>query len=296
MAVERIPRSPARLAEAEPIPMPEPTAWPMILALGITLGVAGLVTSGYVTFIGVIMAVWSVGGWFRDVLPHERHEFVPVSDAKVEITRSKREVARLGASAAHQQVQTVETFSLIAGIYGGLAGGTAMLVPALLYGLLRYHSIWYPVNLLAAGGFPSWANQSNAFLAEFHWQGLIAATIIHTVTCPLVGLLYAALLPMSPKHPILKAGFVVPLFWTSLLYGVLGLVSPILNQRIDWAWFIPSQLAFGLVTGWVVNRYIHIRGTNFSNIPFAVRAGLHSDVRNREDESEGGGDRSGGKS
>jgi hypothetical protein len=292
MAVERIPRS---SLEAEPIEMPEPTAWPMVLALGITLGIAGMVTSCWVTALGAIMAVWAVGGWFTDVLPHERHELVPVSDEKIEVTRSKRQVARLGASPAHQQVQTVETFSLIAGIYGGLAGGTAMLVPALLYGLLRYHSIWYPVNLLAAGGFPSWANQSNAFLAEFHWRGLIAAIIIHTVTCPLVGLLYAALLPMSPKHPILKAGFIIPLFWTSLLYGVLGLVSPILDQRIDWGWFIPSQLAFGLVTGWVVNRYIHLRGTGFSQIPFAVRAGLHSDVRHREDEGDGG-DESGGKS
>jgi hypothetical protein len=269
--------------------MPEPTYWPMTLALGITLGVAGMVTSGYVTAIGVIMAVFAIVGWFRDVFPHEKHEYVPVSGVKVEITRSKRQVARLGASASHQQVQTVETFSLIAGIYGGLAGGTAMIVPALLYGLLRYHSIWYPVNLLAAGGFPSWAHQSNAFLAEFHWQGLGAAIIIHTITCPLVGLLYAALLPMSPKHPILKAGFIVPLFWSSLLYGVLGLVSPILDQRIDWAWFIPSQLAFGLVTGWVVNRYIHLRGTDFSNIPFAVRAGLHSDVSHREEEANGGG-------
>ncbi len=294
MAVERVPRSPAH--RADPIPMPEPTYWPMTLALGITLGVAGMVTSGYVTAIGVLMAMFAIVGWFRDVFPHEKHEYVPVSEAKVEITQSKRQVARLGASSSHQQVQTVETFSLIAGIYGGLAGGTAMIVPALLYGLLRYHSIWYPVNLLAAGGFPSWANQSNAFLAEFHWQGLGAAIIIHTVTCPLVGLLYAALLPMSPKHPILKAGFIVPLFWSSLLYGVLGLVSPILNQRIDWDWFIPSQIAFGLVTGWVVNRYIHIRGTDFSNIPFAVRAGLHSDVRHREEESETGGDESGGKS
>jgi hypothetical protein len=275
--------------------MPEPTYWPMTLALGITLGVAGMVTSGYVTAIGVIMSVFAIAGWFSDVFPHEKHEYVPVSEAKVEITQSKRQVARLGASSSHQQVQTVETFSLIAGIYGGLAGGTAMIVPALLYGLLRYHSIWYPVNLLAAGGFPSWANQSNAFLAEFHWQGLGAAIIIHTVTCPLVGLLYAALLPMSPRHPILKAGFIVPLFWSSLLYGVLGLVSPILDQRIDWAWFIPSQIAFGLVTGWVVNRYIHVRGTDFSDIPFAVRAGLHSDVRHREDEGESN-DESGGKS
>jgi diguanylate cyclase (GGDEF)-like protein len=40
------PQGSARQGEAEPIPMPEPTYWPMALALGITLSVAGLVTSG----------------------------------------------------------------------------------------------------------------------------------------------------------------------------------------------------------------------------------------------------------
>lgn len=295
MSVERVPGSPSHHSGPEPILMPEPTAWPMVLALGITLGVSGLVTSGWVSLIGIIMAIWAICGWFSDVLPHEKHEYLPVSQERVEITLSTRTVARIAGSSTHEQVQPVETFSLIAGIYGGLAGGTAMLVPALLYGLVRYHSIWYPVNLLAAGGFPSWANETNAFLAEFHWRGLIAAAIIHTVTCPLVGLLYAAVLPMSPKHPIIKAGFVVPLFWSLMLYGVLGLISPILNQRIDWAWFIPSQLAFGLVAGWVINQYVHIRGTNFGDIPFAVRAGLHSDVSNREDKG-GNGDNSGGKS
>jgi hypothetical protein len=233
--------------------------------------------------------VYAAIGWFREVLPHERHELVPISDERVEITRSRREVARLGVSSAHHQVQTVETFSLVAGLEGGVAGGVAMLVPALLFGLLKHHSPWYAVNILAAGGFPSWANQSDAFFDQFHWRGLIAASIIHGVTCPLVGLLYAALLPIFPRKPILTAGFVVPLFWTSLLYGFLGLISPILNQRIDWAWFLPSQLAFGLVTGYVVNRHIHVRDSGFRQLPLAVRAGLHSDLRTREDEEEKGG-------
>ncbi|ADW69205.1 hypothetical protein [Granulicella tundricola] len=269
------------------IEMPSPTAWPLVLALGLALSISGMVTSAWVTLVGVLMFVYAASGWFREILPHEAHEWMEVTGERVEITRSKREVARLSGSSTHQQVQPVETFSLLAGIEGGVAGGIAMLVPAVIYGLLKEHSVWYPVNLLAAGGFPSWSNESNAFLAQFHWKGLIAASIIHGVTCPLVGLLYAAVLPMFPKRPILMAGFVVPLFWTSLIYSMLGLISPILNQRIDWDYFIPSQLAFGLVTGWVINRHIHLRGTDFSSLPFAVRAGLHSDVRNRDD-ADGG--------
>ena len=280
--------APEQRRSAAPIEMPSPTAWPLVLALGLALAIAGMVTSPWVTLIGALMFVYAASGWFREVLPHEAHEMMEATGERVEITRSKRQVARLTGSSAHQQVQPVETFSLLAGVEGGIAGGIAMLVPAMIYGLLKEHSIWYPVNLLAAGGFPSWSNQSNAFLAAFHWKGLIAASIIHGVTCPLVGLLYAAVLPMFPKRPILMAGFVVPLFWTSLIYSMLGLISPILNQRIDWDYFIPSQLAFGLVTGWVINRHIHLRGTDFGSLPFAVRAGLHSDVRNRSDDADGG--------
>lgn len=273
-------------AARERIAVPAPTAWPMALALGVTLSIAGMVTDAWVTVLGVLLAVVSAVGWFRQVLPEERHELLPISAERVQIARSANGVARLGSS-SHQQVQPVETFSLLAGLYGGIAGGTAMIVPALLYGQVRYGSIWYAVNLLAAGGFPSWANQPNSFFAHFYLKGLLAAIAIHSISAPLVGLLYAALLPIYPKRPILTAGFVVPLFWSAMLWGVLGLVSPILNRRIDWWWFIPSQICFGLVTGYVVNRYIHVRSPEFQNLSFAERAGLHSDVSTRGN-SQGG--------
>ncbi len=271
----------------ERIAVPAPTAWPMVLALGVALALAGMVTEGYVTALGVLLALLAIRGWFHQVLPREHHVLLPVEKYRVEITRSKHAVARLKSSGRHQEVKPVETFSLLAGLYGGIAGGVAMIVPALLYGQIRYGSIWYAVNLLAAGGFPSWANRPNSFFAEFHLKGLLAAVVIHSITAPLVGVLYAALLPIYPKRPILTAGFVVPLFWSAMLWGVLGLVSPILNERIDWLWFIPSQLAFGLVTGYVVNRYIKVRSPEFQQMPLAERAGLHSDVSHRE-ESEGG--------
>ncbi len=262
------------------IEMPAPTAWPIVLALGVMLSVAGMVTEGYVTAVGIVLVMFAARGWFHQVLPREKHELLPISHEQVKISRSDEEVAR-SPSAGHQQVQPVETFSLLSGLYGGLAGGTAMIVPALLYGLIRYHSIWYAVNLLAAGGFPSWAGQPNSFFAAFHWKGLLAAIIIQSVTAPLVGLLYAALLPIYPKRPILTAGVLIPLFWTALLWSVLGLVSPILNQRIDWLWFIPSQLAFGFVAGYVVNRSIHLRSPEFQKLSLAERAGLASDVSDR---------------
>lgn len=265
------------------IEMPAPTHWPIVLALGVTLGIAGMVTEGYVTAVGVILFLFAARGWFREVIPQESFELLPIAEAQVIVVKSKEGVARLPSS-GHRQVQGMRKFTLLPGLYGGLAGGAAMVVPAALYGLIKYGSIWYAVNLLAAGGFPSWAHQPNSFFAEFHLKGLIAGMAIMLVSAPLVGMLYSALLPIYPKHPIVTAGILIPLCWTVLLWAVLGLVSPVLNQRIDWWWFIVSQIAFGLVAGYVVNRFENVRAPGFADMPFAERAGLASDVRHREKE------------
>ena len=156
-----------------------------------------------------------------------------------------------------------------------------MVVPATIFSLLRYHSLWYAVNLLAAGGFVSWAGQSNAFLAQFHLMGLLAALGIHALTSVLIGLLYGAMLPMFPRKPILTAGFIAPFLWTGILYTALGVISPILNERIDWLWFVISQIAFGLVCGFVVNLQVKVRTPQFQSLPFSVRAGLHGDQPQR---------------
>jgi flagellar biosynthesis protein FliR len=81
---------------------------------------------------------------------------------------------------------------------------------------------------------------------------------------------------MYPKKPILTCGFVAPLIWTGMLHSALGVISPILNQRIDWLWFVISQIAFGLVAGFVVNLQVKVRTPQFRSLPFTVRAGIHA--------------------
>jgi hypothetical protein len=218
-------------------------------------------------------------GWFLEVLPQEHHVYVPVSAETIPVVSTNTTRAQMAAWPNHRKLLPIETFSITAGIKGGLAGGTAMIVPAALYGLIRYHSIWYAVNLLAAGGFVSWAGESDAFLAQFHLLGLLAAAGIHTTASLLIGLLYGAMLPMFPRRPIVSAGFIAPFLWTGLLYSALGVISPILNQRINWPWFVISQIAFGLVAGFVVNRQVKVRTAQFQALPFAVRAGLHTSAK-----------------
>jgi len=258
------------------IQLPRPTAWPLVLALGISLIMAGLVTNIAIGLLGLVLTIAGAVGWFLQVLPHEAHEAVPISPEEVAVASSLRTlIERHPASDTRRKILPIETFRITTGIRGGIAGGAAMTLPAAIFSLLKYHSIWYAMNLLAAGGFISWAGASDAFLSQFHWQGLLAGLFIHGLTSLLVGLLYGAMLPMFPRYPIVTAGFMVPLLFTGILHSAIGIVSPILNQRIDWFWFIVSQVAFGLVCGFVVNLQAKVRTPQFQALPFAVRAGLH---------------------
>ncbi|MDQ2950418.1 MAG: hypothetical protein M3Y27_31510, partial [Acidobacteriota bacterium] len=251
---------------------------PMVLALGLALMCTGLVTNAVIGLLGLILFVSSGAGWFRQVLPREHHVEIAVRTQEIQIVSSRRMIDRLPTSDMHRKLLPIETFRISTGIKGGIAGGLAMVIPAVLFSLIRYHSIWYAANLLAAGGFVSWVGVSDAFLSQFHMQGLLAAMAIHGLTSLLVGLLYGAMLPMYPKYPIVTAGLMVPLLFTGILHSTLGIVSPILNERIDWFWFVVSQVAFGLVCGFVVNLHTKVRTAQFQALPFAVRAGIHKGI------------------
>jgi hypothetical protein len=248
---------------------------------------AGMVTNIGVGVLGLVLSIAGSLGWFSQVFPHEQHEAVPVTAAEVKVTSTRtlmERPPRLYESAAPRKILPIETFRITTGIRGGIAGGIAMIVPATIFSLIKYHSLWYAMNLLAAGGFVSWAGASDAFLGQFHLAGLLAALLIHGLTSLLVGLLYGAMLPMFPRYPIVTAGFMVPLLFTGIIYSALGIVSPILDDRIDWFWFITSQIAFGLVCGFVVNQQAKVRTPQFQALPFAVRAGLHSDQDERPED------------
>ncbi|MFZ0317901.1 MAG: hypothetical protein WAL56_02155 [Candidatus Sulfotelmatobacter sp.] len=267
--------------------MPSSTAWPLVLALGVALLAAGMVTNAAISVLGLVLALAASVGWFRSVLPAEAHQMVETTDEATVIEPSFKSLERLPIGPMHRKMIPVETFQLTTGLRGGVAGGIAMIFPATVFSVLKFHSLWYAVNLMAAGGFVSWADESDTFLSQFHLQGTLAALAIHTVASLLVGLLYGAMLPMFPRWPILTAGFLAPLLWTGLLYSTLSVISPILNNRIDWYWFVPSQIAFGLACGFVVNLHAKVRTPQFQALPFAVRAGVQGDLEEIKDEING---------
>jgi hypothetical protein len=257
------------------VELPAPTAWPIVFAFGLTLVAAGMVTTGAISVLGAILSVAGAVGWFRNVLPHEEHEPVPVLLEAPIIETKRREVARLVIPEAPNRAWLpIEIYPVSAGIKGGLAGGVAMAVLAMLYGIVSHQSIWYPINLLAAGFFPSALHATTAQIAAFHLDAFLIALAIHLTTSIVVGLLYGAMLPMIPRHPIFLGGFAAPIMWTGLLHSTLSLINPVLNRRISWLWFVISQVGFGIVAGLVVSYQQRIH--TWQHAPFAVRAGIEA--------------------
>jgi hypothetical protein len=265
--------APTRQSAPEHVNLPLPTRWPLVLALGVTLIAVALVTTDKLIWLGAVFAVAGCVGWFVQVLPHDRHEAVPVVPTPVPIATSRRKVARIAAAELpHRARLPLEIYPISAGLKGGLAGGVAMAVLAMLYGLLSHGSIWYPINLLGAVVYER-IQVSTSQVEAFHIELLLVATALHLTTSILVGLLYGALLPMLPRRPILLGGILAPLVWTGLLYNVLDIVDPILNQRIHWGWFLASQVAFGIVAGLVVMRQMRVPTWQY---PLAARAGVEA--------------------
>src|SRR5690348_4169110 len=135
----------------ERVQMPAPTAWPMIAAFGLGFAFTGLVTSVVVSVVGLAMFVAGAVGWFGQVLPEEHREPVLVAPG-VPVGRPVRvPVKRMEAGVeGHRARLPVAIYPYSAGLRGGIAGGVAMAVPAIAYGVIAHGSPWYAINLLAA--------------------------------------------------------------------------------------------------------------------------------------------------
>jgi len=272
------------------IEMPAPTAWPLVLAIGLTLISAGMVTAASLSILGGMLTVAGAVGWFRQVLPVESHEVTAVVQQKFEIETSRETVERIaGVREIPRAWLPLETYPVSAGVKGGLAGGAAMAVLAAVYGLVSGNGIWYPMNLLVAGLLPPAAGDTA--ISAFHIQQFLVAVALHLMISLLVGLLYGVMLPIAPKRPILLGGLVTPLLWSFLIHGSLGIINPVMNQRINWLWFVLSQIGFGVAAGLVVVRQERIRTRQPQ--PLALRMGLEAPglMRDRHEEDRGDPDR-----
>jgi hypothetical protein len=271
--------------EGSVVVMPAPTPWPFVLALGVALIFAGLLTGPAVSGLGAILYVAGAVGWFREVFPHERQELVAVVPAARPAPVPARAVARLRVASGEPRAWLpLKAHPISAGVKGGLAGAVAMALLAMLYGVISHGSIWYPINLLAGSLYSPSAMPSVDELVRFRPGWLLFASGLHLFTSLLVGFLYGAMLPMLPGRPILLGGVTTPLIWTGLLHEVIAFVNPLMDQRINWWWFAASQVAFGVVAGLVVARQEKV--WTAENLPLAVRAGIEAPGIIPEDRDE----------
>ncbi len=241
------------------IELPAPTAWPIIAAFGLSLFFFGFVTDFVITLVGAILGLTGAVGWCLDLFPHNKHEsskIRPKEEQASPIRTQGRVVQMLEEGHVPNRAHIpTEVHPYTVGIVGGAAGGIVMAILACGWGLIAYHSIWYPVNLLAAGGLPEFSNATVETLKKFSPAGLIVGVLAHGTISIMVGLLYTVIVPMLPrKREWLFSGLIIPFIWTILIYGSLKLINPMLAQYVNWFSFVVCQVAFGFVCGFIVFR------------------------------------------
>jgi hypothetical protein len=236
--------------------MPRPTAAPLVLAAGLTFLGAGVALGLLFLLVGAVLLVAALSMWIAELLPGHGHAHEPLAEP----ARHPRPVMGAPGGVEHLQPgmpgyrlrlpQAVHPVS--AGLKGGLFGGAAMIVPALLWGLLSDYGLWYPINLLAGMALPLPAKlqpeQIEEFLMDPHGDFLLVAAVIHVMLSVVIGLIYGVLLPTLPAvpRPIAWGGLLMPILWTGASYVAMQIVNPTLPGKVSWPWFLVSQLIFGI--------------------------------------------------
>jgi hypothetical protein len=253
-------------AEAVPeeLELPAGTGWPFVMAVGITLMAAGVVTNYFLTLVGVIAFLTAAGFWAWLVFaPGVGEEHVPV-EPRERRARTIHEMPGIVETmeegmAGHRLRLPEKIHPYSAGAKGGLVGAFTMAIPALLYGIFSHHGIWYPVNLLVGMLLPLPTDAGGQLdmqaIEQFRLSWFLIGLVIHLIISVGLGLMYGVILPMLPtQRPIFWGGVIAPLLWTGAAYGFMGVLNPTLARVVDWPSFIAAQFIYGLTVGIVVLR------------------------------------------
>lgn len=255
------------------IELPAPTSAPFVCAFGVTLIFAGIVTNWSVSIIGFILGLVGAIRWWHEVLPDNQEECIPFQDERPVIEPRPGGIAHLMTEGStHRARIPTEIHPYGAGFRGGIFGGLVMAAIAVAYGFIYHGSAWYALNILAATMLPSLGQDDPAQLAQWHLGGFIVGFCIHACMSMMIGLCYGVILPMIPRFRFLFGVVGIPLLWTGLSWATLSVINPVLNEDINWLWFIGSQLGFGITCWFIVSRSERI-GT-MQNWSMLERAGM----------------------
>jgi hypothetical protein len=261
---------PGAAADQNSVEMPRPTASPLILCAGLTLLAAGAMLGLAFIVVGALVLVTGLGLWLAQLSPgrgHLREARAEAALRPISVTSQREGVEQLRPGMPGYRARLPETIHPVsAGIRGGIIGGLVMPLPAFIYGLASHHGIWYPVNLLAGMLLPGVGKMSVDQLEQFSMSLLLTGIVIHAMISLVFGLLYGVLLPTLPDFPRTRTnlppaassltwgGLVFPILWSGVAYSLMGVVNPVLQERVNWPWFIVSQFVFGVVAAVVVSR------------------------------------------
>jgi hypothetical protein len=240
------------------VELPRPTVAPLVLALGLTLLAAGVILGLAFLIAGAVLIVVALGTWIAQLLPGRGHVHEPLTEPERRarpIMGAPGGVAQLQAGMPGYRLRLPQDVHPIsAGLKGGLVGGAAMPVPALLWGLLSGHGLCYPINLLAGMVLPGVGRMSIPDLEQFHFGLLLVAVVIHVVMSVIVGLIYGVLMPTLPEvpRPIAWGGLLMPILWTGASYVAMQVMNPALPGKVSWPWFLFSQFVYGITMPAVV--------------------------------------------
>ena len=262
--------------EKDGMELPAPTAAPLFFALGLVFIMASLVTNEIFAFVGAVTAVWGALGWWREMLPVEHKEAVPLqalAERAPAVKPKSHAVEHLVIGEEGHRVRLpLEYHPYAAGLRGGFAGGIAMAMVGGVQGLVTAGTPWAAFNGFASIVMPLFGAAPPADMVSFHPAIMVAALAVHVALSLLIGIVYSSVLPMLPGHPRIWGGIVAPVVWTAAGWAAIGLVMPSATSGISWGWFIASQIAFGLTAGEVITRSTPIK--TLQSFTLAGRAGL----------------------
>jgi hypothetical protein len=239
------------------VELPRPTAAPVVLALGLTLLAAGVALGLGFLVVGALVVVVALSLWIVQLLPGQGHLHEPVAERTLPppVAAAPGGVERLRPDMPGYRLRLPQEVPAIsAGLKGGLVGGVAMAVPALLWGLFSGHGLLYPINLLAGMVLPGVGRMTVPELEQFDAALLVTALVIHVVTSAVMGTLYGVLLATLPEvpAPIAWGGLLMPVLWTGASYVAMQVMNPALPGKVSWPWFLLSQFVFGITMPAVV--------------------------------------------
>jgi hypothetical protein len=261
------------------VELPRPTAAPLVLAVGLAMLGLGVATSPAFLVVGVVVLVVGLGLWIGQFAPGRGHVHEPLVAPEAgprPITPQLDGVEQLRPGVPGYRMRMPEhVHPISAGVKGGIVGGIAMLAPAMAYGIVSGHGIWYPANLLTGMVLPGVGDMTVEQLEQLHPTLLAVAIAIHVSMSLSLGLIYGVLMPTLPRipKPIALGGLLMPVLWTGASFLLLRLVNPLLYTEVDWPWFIASQFVFGIMAALIYARFAN-RGSIQAGVLGGIVGGL----------------------